>query len=316
VPQTIQRHFESIQISVITSLYRCEAFLANFLQYYSAIDNIDQCELIIVHNDPTQPELDMLAASRIKRMVHIRVGREGLYNSWNRAVMMAKGKFVAIWNVDDIRTPDSLVTQYNALTDSGAALCYGDFYGTSIYGAVKEHLYEYGQYADFKKEIFKRHIIGCFPMWRKDIHMAIGYFDEQFRLAGDFEFQLRVAVNFPLVKANSILGYYLEFAEHKLSSNKLLQHSERTAIQLRYRLYDKLLIHFLPFISRFRLNHIKNFGKWLHIYGLKSVFNNEKPGAINGLIKMPFSYGYWFFRWSSQQLVNRTIYRNQNKQHH
>ena len=313
----MNRQKENIQISVITSLYRCSDFLNTFLQNYLAIDNLSQCELIIIHNDPTQLELDIIAGSDKEKMnlVHVCVEREGLYCSWNRAVKLAKGKFVAVWNVDDIRTPDSLTAQCSALQKSGAALCYGDFYGTGSYGAIREHLYEYGNYADFKKEIFKRHIIGCFPMWRKDIHLAIGYFDEQFKLAADFEFQLRVAANYPLVKADGILGYYLEYATHKLSSNKLLQHSERTAIQLRYKLYDKLLIHFLPFVFRFRINHVKNYGTWFKISSLISVFNNEKPRPLSGLIRMPFSYGYWFIRWSTQQVVNRTIHRNQNRQH-
>ena len=308
---------KNIQISVITSLYRCSDFLDTFLQNYLAIDNLCQCELIIIHNDPTQLELDIIDRSVREEMnlVHICVEREGLYSSWNRGVKLAKGNFVAVWNVDDIRTAGSLSGQFNALQKSGAALCYGDFYGTSSHGAIRERFYEYGEYADFKREIFKRHVIGCFPMWRKDIHLEIGYFDEQFKLAADFEFQLRVAVNYPLVKTDEILGYYLDYAAHKLSSNKLLQHSERTAIQLRYKLYDKLLIHFLPFVSRFRINHVKNFGVWINLSSLISVSNNEKPRPVIGLIRMPFSYSYWFIRWSSQQFVKRILNRNQNKKY-
>lgn len=295
---------EKINISVITSLYRSELFLEQYLAYFSSLVNIRETELILVHNDPTPEELGILdrCVTDSMNVIHLKVNREGLYTSWNRGIMEANGKYIAIWNVDDIRTPESLLIQKEALENSHAVLCYGDFYGTRKYGTYQEKLYEYGEYEDCKKEALKRHIIGCFPMWRKDLHDKTGYFDEQFKLVGDYEFQLRIASGYPLTKANGILGYYLEYAGHKLSSNRRLQHKERTVVEIRYRMYNKILMHFLPFLLKYKVNHIFNFGIWLKVSELVPKLNNIRPKEILSLLQMPFSYFNWFVKRSLHAL--------------
>jgi glycosyltransferase involved in cell wall biosynthesis len=266
--------------------------------HYAKIENIDECELILVHNDATEEELDILSRFIQPNMqvLHILVEREGLYASWNRAAMAASGEYLAIWNVDDIRTPDSLAAQKAALEQSNAAMCYGDFYGTRTYGLFPETLYRYSPYQAFKEEAFKRHIIGCFPMWRKAIHRHIGYFDEQFKLVSDYEFQLRLIRRYSMVKAAPVLGYYLEHAGHKLSSNRRIQHRERTAVELRYRMYDKIMLHVLPFISAYRLKCILNFDRWTALSVYIPVRRAIKPNEIFSLIRMPFFYCHWFVK--------------------
>ena len=293
-----------IRISVITSLYKCASFLQEFLLHYARIENIHECELLLIHNDPTDEELEIINKCKqpSMRLVHIMVKREGLYASWNRAVKVASGEYLAIWNVDDIRTPGSLIAQKAALEQSNAAICYGDFYGTRTYGPYPEKLYRYPEYDYCKKEAFKRHIIGCFPMWRKTIHEQIGFFDEQFKLVADYEFQLRVIRRLPLVKSASVLGYYLEDAGHKLSSNRRVQYRERTAVELRYHMYDKILLHFLPFISKYRVNHIMSFGKWVAIRSILPGQQGIRPKDLLSLLGVPFFYGRWFVKRSYQAL--------------
>jgi glycosyltransferase involved in cell wall biosynthesis len=289
-----------INISVITSLYRCESFLPQFLEHYAAIENIQECELILVHNDATDEELHLIEAfmQRPIQVLHIMVKREGLYASWNRAIAAASGKYLAIWNVDDIRTPNSLMAQKEALEQSNAVMCYGDFYGTTTYGTHAEKLYQYEDYEHCVDEAYKRHIIGCFPMWHKSIHQQIGYFDEQFRLVSDYEFQLRLIRRYPMIKAAPVLGYYLEHAGHKLSSNRGIQTRERTAVELRYRMYDKIMIHLLPFISAYRINYILNFGVWVP---LSSYIPKQRRIRLS-LLAMPFYYCRWFVKRSVHAL--------------
>jgi len=302
-----------IHISVITSLYRCAAFLPDFLGHYARIENIRECELILIHNDPTVAELEII--DRFKQsqfqMLHIVVKREGLYASWNRAIESASGEYLAIWNVDDVRTPGSLAAQKAALQRSHAALAYGDFYGTRKYGPHREKLYEYPEYALGKKEAYKRHIIGCFPMWRKSIHKELGYFDEQFRLVSDYEFQLRVIRVLPLVKAENILGYYLACAGHKLSSNRRVQHRERTAVELRYHMYDKMLLHHVPAALQYRVGSILNFGNWIPLRSILPDRHGIRLREIGSLLRLPFSYAYWFVSRSFHTLYSSFFYKEQ-----
>src|SRR5215831_8735385 len=101
------RTMEMINISVITSLYKSERFLEQFLGHYFKIENLHECELILVHNETTEEELRIINQFDWQSVhkVHLPVPREGLYSSWNRAARIARGKYLAVWNVDDIRTP-------------------------------------------------------------------------------------------------------------------------------------------------------------------------------------------------------------------
>lgn len=287
-----------INISIITSIYRSEAFLEHFLYHVSNIINLDECELILVHNDPTPAELAILArcTGTWLNLVHLPVEREGLYASWNRAIRAASGKYLAVWNVDDIRTPESLVLQKRALDKSFAMMCYGDFYGTRIYGTYADKRYEYKRYEDCRQEAFRRHLIGCFPMWRKTLHETAGYFDEQFRLVGDYEFQLRVVSRFSLVKADRFLGYYLEYAGHKLSSNRRLQQRERAVVDMRYHGYHRVLLHTLPFITKYHINSVLDAGSWKKVSGLVPGLNTTRLADIGSLLRMPFAYCWWFVK--------------------
>ncbi len=299
-----------IEISIITSLYRCEKFLEPFLEHFFRIENLDECELILVHNDPTENELAIIDKFNWEGIhkVHLKVEREGLYNSWNRAITVAQGKYLAIWNVDDIRLPASLRSQKKALDNSDAVLCYGDFYGTNSYGLFQDRLYQYDAFDIMKKSKLKRHVIGCFPMWRKEVHEQVGYFDEQFRLVSDFEFQLRLLPAYRFVKADTVLGYYLEFVSHKLSSNKFLQDKERTVVEIRYRIYDKILMHTFPFITKYRPYYCLNFGLWYKVSEFVPSLNGFKTKDVLSFLQMPFAFFYTFLRRSTNKLY-RVVFR-------
>jgi len=43
------------------------------------------------------------------------------------------------------------------------------------------------------QELRQRCCVGSQPMWRKSLHDRYGYFQEDFRCAGDYEFWLRIA---------------------------------------------------------------------------------------------------------------------------
>ena len=293
-----------VKISVITSLYRCEKFLDQFITHYLDIENLDECELILVHNDPSEYELNIIAKYdwTYVNLVHLQVPRENLYTSWNRAIKIATGKYIAVWNVDDIRVPGSLLSQCIALDESGAAMCYGDFYGTNNYGLYQDRFFQYPQFDDFKRGALRHHVIGCFPMWRKDVHEEIGYFDEQFKLVSDYEFQLRVVANYRLVKAGEVLGYYLEYQNHKLSSNHLLQDTERAVVEFRYRYYDKVLMHTLPFIFKYKINYYLNFGEWHKASHVVPNLDVIKKEDVVNFLQMPFQYFITFSRRSINKL--------------
>ena len=239
------------RISVITSLFHCAQYLDYYFDGVDAVTNFDECEFVLVHNDP-QPEEDRIIEKRIagrKNFIHLRVPREPLYASWNRGIAESHAPYLANWNVDDRRTPDSLALMAATLDSApDAAMTYGDTIGIREIGQVTGQQQFQAPYNEkTKKRFLHSHFIGCFQMWRRSIHEKVGYYDEQFKLAGDYEFQIRTAYFFPLKKTDGIMGYFLKSGGgNRLSQQHKTQSKEQCMIGMRYGIYFKIHILSIP----------------------------------------------------------------------
>lgn len=266
------------RITVLTSLFRCASYLHGYLDSVMAVVGLENIEILLLHNHPSEEELAIIEthpAMKHPSLRHIIIPeREGLYATWNRGIRMARGKYIAVWNVDDIRTPDSLLTQANALdVNTSAMLSYGSFIGTQSYGETTGTHYNFPEYSRWA--FMRTCYLTPFPMWRASVHSNIGYFDESYRSAGDYDFQLRLAYNHHFVKVPSVTGYYLEAPETGISKTGNINDIERTVCELRYAMYDKLnLIYVRPALAyslntmtwNMETHRLSNSMKGLHMF--------------------------------------------------
>ena len=260
-----------IKISVITSLYRCEEYLNAYFSSILKIINLYEVEFIFIHNDPTQTEKDLIEyfLNKNKQITYqyVSIPREGLYKSWNRGIQLSKGDYIAVWNVDDVRTPNSIRIQAEALdTHPGGGLVYGNKYILSSRDDTTPQLH-------IPKEIdnaswFKKFQDGSLIMWRKSVHNEIGYFDEQFICAGDMDFWYRVAKKYNIIKCDKILGSFLNEIGIGISKKIGISYIEQIIIGLRYGF-------FLPV-------NILSIRKVLRKYNVKKIYYNniEKNAQI------------------------------------
>jgi glycosyltransferase involved in cell wall biosynthesis len=256
---------KNIKISVLTSLYNCESFLSGYFKALSKIKGTDMMEVLLLHNDPQEKELAIIRQylPSMDFVRHIVIPeREGLYATWNRGISLAKGEYITVWNVDDIRFPDSILQQAEALDKNPeAALVYGDIWLSERYG-VPSSISTKSPVDNRNKEFFKAFYISCFQMWRKSIHQSIGYYDEQFKCVADFDFQMRAAIHFPFVKTKEMLGIYLERQPHKLSFNGL-QIYENNIVYLRYGAYENLNLFLLNTSKKkYQRDKLSFYDKW------------------------------------------------------
>lgn len=253
-----------IKISVITSVYRGVRYLESFFNNVLEISCLNEVEVVLIHNDPTEEEKTIIDKfiKTIPNFIYKVVERESIYTSWNRAIKLSSGKYIAMWSVDDRRTSDSLRQQANLLdSNPDCMIVSGDYYKVFRYGDTQGYL---------KKAPIKKSIInnipkfnnGCFLMWRSSIHKDIGYFDEQFKIAGDWEFWARVASKYHAMSYNGILGYYLRIDNEGLSKIKSkVINIENQIIHLRY--YTFIIIDIYALFNRndVKLSYMVNFKK-------------------------------------------------------
>lgn len=236
-----------VRISVITSLFRCQQYLDGYFCAVDKIINKDECEFLLLFNDPTSEE-ECLVQKYIEGkpyFKYFKIARETLYATWNRGIKLAQGEYIANWNVDDCRKPDSLQRQAEALDRHfECAIAYGDTISVPNFGDKTGRRNVEKTFNPQNKPLFKHSFfMSCFPMWRKSIHERVGYFDEQFKLVGDFEFQVRVAYFYDFVKVNGNLGYFLSGGGGTRLSQQIATHTiEDNLVYMRYGAYFKVNI--------------------------------------------------------------------------
>ena len=299
-----------VKISVLTSLYRCGQFLEDYFIHLSKINGTDKIEVLLLHNDPQDNEIEIINRwlPEMPFARHIIIPeRETLYRTWNRGIQLSKGEYVTVWNVDDIRFPDSIIQQMEVLDNNPeAAISYGDIWVSGqygVYGTRRTHSPVDNRFTH--KKFFQECYTACFQMWRKSIHQTVGYYDEQFKCIADLDFQIRAALHFSFVKTAEPLGIYLEDQPYKLSSNGL-QPFERNIICLRYADYRRLILFLLPESKKkYQVNRMLVFDNW-------SDFTEEAPfGWLYRIAS--FAYAsvnsiYWWAKQMAKKVLKKSIY--------
>ena len=293
------------KISVLTSLYHCEQFLREYFHALATIEGKDQIEILLLHNAPQETELAVIAEylPTLDYVRHIIIPeRETLYRTWNRGIQLSEGEYITVWNVDDVRFPESIIRQAEALDrHPDAAIAYGDIWLSDQYGVrgtKKTNTPIYNPVT--RKEFLSKYSMSCFQMWRRSIHSIVGYYDEQFKCVADFDFQIKTALHFPFVKTKEPLGIYLEHQPHKLSSDRL-QPIERNIVCLRYANYWCMNIFLLPEAKKkYRRNQMLIFDEWRD-------FMEKAPSGwyyrFRGIIRACFDSSYWLCRQTAKRII-------------
>lgn len=255
----------SIEVSTITPCYKMKDYIEIFLERLPRQTFFNRMEVVLDHNEPEKREVELVRKFQKKypgRLQHIIVKKvDPIGTSMNRCIHNAKGKFLTIWNVDDLRTNNSIELQYNQLNrDKKVGFAYGN------YTIVKEFGSTTGKFIDHKNfnkhELTKSMILGPFFMFKKNLCKRIGFFDEQLLQGADFDFAIRLALASKGRIVYENLGYYLN-AQKGLSTKKnSLQPIEASVIYMRYGVFSKIRKDLIPYIMKYDL---KNF-----------IFNNKK----------------------------------------
>lgn len=235
--------FSAPRVSIITSIYNGDAFIAQFMEEIVKQTIFDQCELIMINANSPGNEWEVIKhyAEKYPNIVYFELAEDpGLYGVWNLAVKIARGKYIMNANLDDGLAYNAC-EKFAKILDNypGVDLVFADFYIT----------YQPNQYFyDLNTENANARIMSDFsyqnlkwsrycmptnhPMWRKSIHAKYGYFDESYKAAADCEMWARIALNGSVFKRiPEVLGFFY-FNPQGLSTKHA--HEEIIRIQKMY----------------------------------------------------------------------------------
>ena len=203
-------------LTAIVSTYNSEKFIRGCLEDLEAQTLSDRLEIIVVDSGSQQNEAVVVKdfQKRYPNIRYIRTeDRETIYSAWNRAAQVAQGKYLTNANTDDRHRPDAFARMVQVLEgDDSVALVYAD---AAVTERENAHFGDTVVTACFKwpefdaKHLFSVCYIGPQPMWRRSLHERYGYFEASYRVAGDYDFWLRLVPYEKFVHIPEVLGLYL-----------------------------------------------------------------------------------------------------------
>ncbi len=258
-----------ILVSTITSCFRMKRYLQKFLEELPKQTFFDRLELVLDHNEPDEEEIGWVREfqkkypGRIKHFINQKV--VPLDVSWNKCIKESSGKYLTTWNVDDLRTPNSIELQCNELEkDPSVGLVYGNFRIVRVFGSTEGRLIECSHYP--KTELTRSFIVGPFFMFRKSLCEKAGYFDEQLIQGGDFDLAVRLAFHTKGACVTELLGYFLNEGKGLSTNPNSKQPLDRVTIELRYGIYDKIDYSLVPKSAiTHNIPNVLEFGQWVPV---------------------------------------------------
>jgi len=203
-------------VSAIVSAYRSERFLRGCLDDLEAQTIASQLEIIVVNSGSPENEEPIILEyqRRYRNIVYIKTERETVYGAWNRAIRIARGRYLTNANTDDRHAPDAFEKMSAVLErEPGIGVVYANSAVTRAENATLESGPLTGclHWPPFSAPLlFSVCHVGPQPMWRRSLHQRFGVFDARYKCAGDYEFWLRICQDVRFEHLPQVLGLYLE----------------------------------------------------------------------------------------------------------
>jgi hypothetical protein len=212
-------------ITIFTSLFKADNYIETFLNDIGKQTYIDKCELLLMNIKNSHNNNDYILKCINKQTYNIRVvdvyTDEGLYETWNIAIKLAKYNILTNWNIDDTRHPNHIQYCVSKLNDNISIVStsirltsevnkhFNDPYNyTTWFDTIqnKKNILEYIKpnkilniddfYRYDKNRYEGQNWAHCSPIWKKELHIKYGYFNEvDYGCYADFEFWLRCIKN-------------------------------------------------------------------------------------------------------------------------
>jgi len=179
-------------VSIITPVYNGEKYIEDTIK--SIINQeYDNIEYIVIDGGSTDNSISIIRKYDKYISLFVSEQDQGMYDAINKGLRLANGKIVGYLNADDQYLPYTIKEVVKAFKNK-PHLDY--LYGNCIYIDNKKiKLYEYTSVPYIKMFVKNMQEISwaqpsCF--WKKQVHTKIGYFDDDLRYCGDYDFFVRL----------------------------------------------------------------------------------------------------------------------------
>ena len=188
-----------MRISIIVSVFNNEDTIFDAINSI-VLQNYDDIECIVVDAASTDGTIGII--KRFGDWVDTFVSEpdKGIYDGLNKGISLATGDVIAFLHSDDIYANETVISDVVDLFDDDTQGVYGDLVYTDKVDMNK--VFRYWKSCDFSPILLSRGWMPPHPtlFLRREVYQKYGAFDTSFKIAGDYDFMLRILKDNIVVK--------------------------------------------------------------------------------------------------------------------
>ena len=179
-------------LSLITPSYNSAKTIARTIDSVIA-QNYSDLEYIILDGASTDDTLKIIASYQDKINIRLVSERDnGIYDAMNKGIKIATGDIIGILNSDDLFNNGEIIkTVADAFADTEIEAVYGDvkYFADDINKTTR-----YWRAGEYQENKLNNGWIMPHPalFLRRSVYEKAGLFNSDFKIAGDYEFMLRI----------------------------------------------------------------------------------------------------------------------------
>ena len=233
-------------VSAVVSTHASERFMRGLLEDLTSQTLADRLEIIVVDSGSPENERGIVEefSRRFGNIRYVRTERESIYAAWNRGIAMARGRYVTNANTDDRHRRDALEVMARTLdARPDVDLVYGDYYISHVANEIFEKNSGNEPFRGpefFAPDALIEYQFGPQPVWRRSVHERIGLFDERYRIVGDYDFNIRFALEGKAFHIPEFLGLYLKHGAALSFESGANTTAETLEVRKRYRTMENI----------------------------------------------------------------------------
>jgi glycosyltransferase involved in cell wall biosynthesis len=225
-------------------------------------------EFVIIDDastDGTWPIIQRFAAQDSRIVVFKNKFNLGIPANRNKLVSLAKGKYLAWQDADDVSRPRRLEKQYQLMLSSPkVGICGGwlEFFADGKVISVRKYQ---ALDSELRKKIFRYSPVAQpAAMITREVFVKIGLYNEQLPVAEDLELAFRIGQFYQFANLSEVI---LKYRQQKNSiTYQKLKNLELNTLKIRRQFLDNQAYHFSGF------DFLYNFFQWLTLYLLPARF--------------------------------------------
>ncbi len=185
------------KVSVIIPAYNVSPYISETLDSVFAQTFTDYETILVNDGSPDTAELEQMLEPYHGRIVYLKQRNRGVASARNAAIRVARGKYLAFLDGDDLWLPDFLEKQMVFVqSDSGYDLVYSNAYHFGDHSEGKTYMDTCPSEGEVNCESLvagRCNVICSGVLALKDPILEVGLFDEDLRTSEDFDLWVRLS---------------------------------------------------------------------------------------------------------------------------